>query len=138
MILTKYKPKNSFPSLLDDFMKSDLFFDDFMIKNSRSPTYDVIENESQYTIEMHLSGYKKKDLKLDVEDGMLIVSGERKEKEDTKYNFKGSSYGSFKNSFTLPKDVSVDKIDAEYVDGVLNITIPKDQEKIKSKLIEIK
>lgn len=136
-MLTKYK--NNKPShIFNDFINDYHFFDDFISKNNNTISYDVIENDSNYELEVHLSGFNKEDLNLDVEDGKLKISGERKEKDSINYTYRGSYYGKFEKLFNLPKEVSYEKIDAEYVNGVLKITIPKDMEKIKSKLIKIR
>lgn len=120
-----------------DVLFNDSLFDEFIPKTTNVP-FDVIENDDNYEIDLIVGGYNKKDFNLEVEDCKLLISGERVEKEDTKYNHKNSYFGKFKKSFTLPKDVLIDKIDAEYVDGVLNVTVPKDKELISSKTIVVR
>lgn len=120
-----------------DHLFSDRFFDDYLPKTTNVP-FDVVETDDEYKIDLLLAGFEKEDFSLEVEDGKLIISGERKESEDTKYNVKQSYFGIIKKTFTLPKDVVVDKIDAEYVNGVLKVKVPKDRELIRSKLIEVR
>ncbi len=75
-----------------------------------------------------------------VEDGVLTLSGERrqeKEEKNTKYHRIERSYGSFVRSFSLPEVVDETKVKAEYKDGVLNLHLPK-SEKAKPRAIEVK
>ncbi len=79
-------------------------------------------------------------MKVNVENGQLTISGERKfEKEEKgrKYHRIERSYGSFLRSFTLPEGVSGEKVAADFKDGVLQVHLPKD-EKAKPKAIEVK
>lgn len=116
---------------------NDSLFDEIIPRTSNVP-YDVIEDDDSFEINLVVAGLNKEDINLEVEEGELIVTGERFEKEDVKYNHKNSYYGKFKKKFTLPKDVLVDKIDAEYVNGVLNVKVPKDKELISSKTIVVR
>ncbi|MEO1785306.1 Hsp20/alpha crystallin family protein [Thermodesulfobium sp. 4217-1] len=95
------------------------------------PAIDVFEKEGNIEIELEAPGIKEEDLKIKIEDGMLIISGERKfEKEDKKENYyrMERSYGSFSRSFSLPDNVERDKIGAKYENGLLKITLPKKPE----------
>jgi len=85
-----------------------------------------------------LPGFKKEDVSIDVDDGVLTVKGERTAQEETIFNRKGSFYGKFEKSFTLPEEVLADEISASFEDGILTLEIPKDVEKKLSKTIEIK
>ena len=85
-----------------------------------------------------LPAFKKENFNLFVDNDKLTVEGERTLNEETKYNTKQSYFGSIKRTYTLPNFVDANKIKSEYVDGVLNITIPKLKEKITKKTIEIK
>jgi HSP20 family protein len=95
------------------------------------PAMDVYEKEGNIIIELEAPGIKEEDLKIKVEDGMLIINGERKfEKEDKKENYYRieRSYGSFSRSFSLPDNIEKDKIEARYENGLLKITLPKKPE----------
>jgi|YelNatPaOPRAMG01_1025707.scaffolds.fasta_scaffold281426_1 HSP20 family protein len=95
------------------------------------PAIDVFEKEGNIEIELEAPGIKEEDLKIKIEDGMLIISGERKfEKEDKKENYyrMERSYGSFSRSFSLPDNIERDKIGAKYENGLLKITLPKKPE----------
>ena len=83
---------------------------------------------------------KKEEIKINVHNDVLSISGERKyEKEEKgkKYHRVERAYGSFMRSFTLPEDADSSKVHADYKDGVLQIHLPK-LEKAKSKAIEVK
>jgi HSP20 family protein len=88
-------------------------------------------------VNLALAGFKKKDITLKIEDNSLIISGERKKDESKKYNLRQSAYGKFRKVYTLPEDINSDKITAKMEDGILHIEIPKDQLKLKKRLIDI-
>ena len=105
-----------------------------------APRADMSETEDKYTVHMDLPGVSKKDLKVNLEDDMLTISGERKVDETQKgedFYRRERSYGSFYRGFTIPKSVKQDKIEATFKDGVLTVNIPK-VEKSKPRHIEIK
>ncbi len=105
------------------------------------PTVNTREDEKAYHIEVDLPGVKKEDIHVDISDGVLTISGERKFKKEVKekdYYKVESSFGKFERSFRLPEDVKEDDIKAETKDGVLNITLPKVKKEEKKKKIEVK
>jgi HSP20 family protein len=104
------------------------------------PLTDIYENNDNYYIKADLPGVKKGDVKISYNDGTLSISGERaqeKETKETKYHRVERSFGKYYRSFNLPKEIKNDKIEAEFVDGQLNVTIPKAEE-VKPKQIDIK
>jgi HSP20 family protein len=105
-----------------------------------SPLVDITEDEKEYVIKAEIPEMKKEDIKLNVHDDVLTITGERKyEKEEKgkKYHRVERAYGSFMRSFTLPENADGSKISAEYKDGLLKVHLPK-SEKAKSKAIEVK
>lgn len=105
-----------------------------------SPVVDISEDDKEYAIKAELPDVKKEDIKLNVHDDVLTITGERKyEKEEKgkKYHRIERAYGSFVRSFTLPEDADGTKVTAEYKDGMLNVRLPK-SEKAKPKTIEVK
>lgn len=143
MTLIKYNPNRFYPSTFNSFV--DRFFNDDFIGNgtskSFSPQVDIAESEKQFEIQFALPGMKKEDIHIDVDGDQLTVSGERKmQNEKTEKNFHSveSYYGSFKRSFYLPDTANVEKIDASYKDGILEVIIPKDAKKENKRLISIK
>jgi HSP20 family protein len=104
------------------------------------PPVDIIEDSKEYTVKVELPGLTKENVKVTVEDGVLEITGERKEEKeekDKKHHRIERSYGSFRRSFTLPEDSSGEKVSAEFKDGVLKVHLPKDQT-AKPKSVEVK
>lgn len=105
-----------------------------------SPLVDITEDEKEYVVKAEIPEMKKEDIKLNVHDDLLTITGERKyEKEEKgkKYHRVERAYGSFMRSFTLPEDADSSKVSAEYKDGLLKVHIPK-SEKAKPKTTEVK
>ena len=110
--------------------------------NVFTPRVDVTEDNDNLYVHAEIPGVDKKDINVSVTDGVLTISGEKKNetRDENKNYFRiERTSGSFSRSFTLPTDVMTDKISAEYKDGVLNITLPKSEEaKVVEKKVEIK
>lgn len=105
-----------------------------------SPKVDIVETDKEFTIKAELPDVKKEDVKVNIENGELCISGERKqEKEENgkKFHRIERFYGSFMRSFTLPGNVDETNIKAEFKDGMLNLSLPKTGE-TKPKAIEVK
>lgn len=104
------------------------------------PSVDISETETEYAIHAHLPGLAKDDVKVTVENGLLTMSGERKQRSEEKtrrFHRVETSYGKFVRSFSLPDDADDTKVVAEFKDGVLNVRVPK-TEKAKPKTVEVK
>ena len=89
---------------------------------------DVAEDENAFLIHADVPGYSREDLKVEVEDGILNISAEKKEEKEEKndhYHVRERCFGSFSRSFSLPKHVASEKIEATVKDGVLTVTVPK-------------
>ncbi len=101
---------------------------------------DISEDDKEYLIKAEIPEMKKEDIKLNVHDDVLMITGERKykkEEKDKRYHRVERAYGSFMRSFTLPEDADGSKVNAEYKDGMLKVHLPK-AEKAKPKAIEVK
>lgn len=133
MTLVRWNPLrtlNTLPSELDRF------FGDFGLNYNDSdsvwrPTVDLSETEENYEVKAEIPGMDKKDIKVEVHDHVLTLSGEKKheEKVDGKnYHRIERSYGKFERSFRLPKEVKAEEIKAKYENGVLIVDIPKVEE----------
>lgn len=127
----------SFSGMLDRF-----FNDSFGVALKQfNPAVDIAEDEKSYEIHVAVPGVKKQDFKIDLVDGKLTISGERKleEKKDGKnYHSLETQYGSFSRSFFIPEDVKEDKVEATYEDGLLKLNLPKNEKKISKASIEVK
>ncbi|SFQ36453.1 Hsp20/alpha crystallin family protein [Hymenobacter arizonensis] len=128
----------SFSSMLDRF------FQDSVAGRGRvsafSPQVDAYETEKGYQIEVALPGLKREDIKVDFHQGRLTISGERhfkNEQNDRRYHMVESSYGSFSRSFQLPDTVEPRQIEAQFEDGVLRVTVPKNEEKTMRHQIQV-
>ena len=92
------------------------------------PPVDIYEDDQRLTFKVEVPGIDEKDIKVEVENNVLTVRGERKLEKDIKEeNFRRMErhYGAFSRSFTLPSIVDPDKIEANYTNGVLAIQMPK-------------
>jgi len=106
-------------------------FDDFFQQEKSLPAVNVAEDQDNFKIELAAPGLKKEDFKINVNNGVLMISSEKKqesEKKEENYTRREFQYSSFLRSFTLPTSVDSDKISASYRDGILNINIPKREE----------
>ncbi len=106
------------------------------------PLADLWEEDDRYVLQVEMPGVKKEDVKLTVQDGVLILQGERKQRElpeDANYLRNEITYGEFSRSIILPNKADVEKISANYKDGVLEVVIPKkEEEKPKEVKIQVK
>ncbi len=123
---------HSIPSLIDEFLNSDLWPITEASRNYyKVPAVNISENEKDYRIEVAAPGMKKDDFKVDLDDNVLTISSEienKKEEKKDNYVRREFSFNSFKRSFILPDSVETEKIGATYTDGVLHITVPKSEE----------
>lgn len=103
------------------------------------PRADVEDRGNDLVATFDLPGMKKEQIKIDVTDSILTVSGERQiEKEDRKLLTKEISYGSFSRTINLPEKVQAEKAAAKYENGVLEITLPKAGPSQKATKVTIK
>jgi HSP20 family protein len=105
-----------------------------------SPAVDIQETDNEFILKADLPDVKKEDVKVELEDGVLTVEGERrKEKEEKGKRFHKieRAYGKFVRHFTLPTEVDGPNVKAEFKDGVLNVRLPK-AVNAKPKAIDVK
>jgi HSP20 family protein len=104
------------------------------------PAVDIRETPDALEVIAELPGLTKEDVNITLENGVLTLSGERKFEKDVKqenYHRIERAYGRFTRSFTLPSNVAGDRVAAAFKDGVLRVTLPK-QDEAKPRKIEIK
>jgi HSP20 family protein len=126
--------------VFDHFIQGGIRADEAVQASYWTPAVDIAEFENEYVVKMELAGVNKDDVKISLESNILTVKGEKKQEKDEKdMNVRHieRSYGSFQRSFTLPKRVKSDSIDAVFTEGVLSISLPKAEE-AKPKQIEVK
>lgn len=139
MTLVKYSRPNRniagkhFSDIMDEF------FNEAVASRSSTftPSINISETEDQLNIEVEIPGMKKEDININVENSTLTISGERKQKTEEdgrRFHRVETSYGAFNRSFQLPDHVEEESIEAEYKDGVLNISMGKREEKLKKQI----
>jgi HSP20 family protein len=105
-----------------------------------APACDIYESDDAIIVKADLPEVKRENISVSFENNTLTIRGERKFEEETKrenYHRVERSYGEFIRSFALPAFVDAAKINAEFKDGVLRVTLPK-REEAKPKQVEIK
>ncbi len=112
------------------------------IKAVSKPAVNVKETEQAFVLEVAAPGLQKTDFQIKVEKDVLSIANEVKNESETKtdhYKRKEFNYQAFKRSFTLPENVNVESITAEYKDGILHVTLAKNEkEKEALKIVEVK
>lgn len=141
MNIVRFDPFNSFCGVNKGLSR---FFKEWEDESPRvssnwRPSVDIFEDDDKLVLSVEVPGVDKKDIKINVENNVLSISGERKfEQEEKKDNFRRIErrFGSFYRSFTLPRAVDTEKIEATTKNGVLEITLPK-REEAKPRQIEV-
>ena len=143
MELVRWEPFAGFGDVRSVF--NDLFNENFGRSSAQPsmskwyPAVDVLESKESYLIRAELPGMKREDINVEVKDGTLLLSGERKSEkpaEGVEYRHVERSTAKFWRSFSLPETVKQDGIEATYKDGILEIRVPKAEE-AKPRQIEI-
>ncbi|QHL89473.1 Hsp20 family protein [Nibribacter ruber] len=128
----------TFSSLLDNF------FNEAVTSRKAvgfTPQVDLWETKEAYAVEVALPGLKKEDIHVEFQEGVLTVSGERKQREESqeqKYRRVESNYGKFSRSFQLPEQVDGAAINAQFENGVLHISLLKVEVKVVKHQISVK
>ena len=148
-LLKKNRP--IFPSVVNDFFNSEkalipsIFDLDRGIMDigisSLLPDANIMENDISYKIELAAPGLEKEDFIIEMQDGILNISAEKKEekkKEDKNFKIKEFSYDSFSRSFSLAENCNSDKIEATYDNGILCLSIPKKELTLSKPVKQIK
>ena len=133
MTLVKWNPNRS---LISDF---DRIFDNMFnidlpmhsVGNSYSLAVDIQESEKEFILSADMPGLNKKEVSIDIHDGLITIKGERIKEDKISfddYRIHERQFGSFNRSFRLPDNVNEDKISAKFTNGELLITLPKSKE----------
>ena len=133
--IARLEPFRGLSTLQDQFNR--LFNEQFRNHAEESalttwaPSVDIYETPNELVVKADLPDVNEKDIDVRVENNLLTLRGERKfEKSVSEENYLRveRTYGSFSRSFSLPNTVDVEKIGAEYKNGVLTVTLPKREE----------
>ena len=141
MSIIHYNPIDYKPATFSGLV--DRLFNDSLSRNGGStfvPKVDIIENENSFELQLAVPGLNKEDFKIELNDRELAISGERKvsnEKKDKNFHTIETQYGSFYRSFQIPENVDGTKINAKYNNGILELTLPKDEKKVSKQSIRI-
>ena len=106
-----------------------------------SPEIEVKQNDGEFIVRTDLPGLKKDDVKVELTDNLLTISGERKDEKEEKregYYRSERSYGSFYRQVPLPQGAKTDTAKAEFIDGVLQITMQAPAREPTARRLEIK
>jgi HSP20 family protein len=145
MSLIRWEPFTGIDDFLDRLGPSMLgrwprFSTESGVRAEWAPAADISESEKEYLVKAELPGVKREDVTLTIDDGLITISGERKqekEQKDEKLHRVERFYGSFTRSFTVPDNVDQKAIRAESKDGVLYVHLPKAKTE-KSSPVQIK
>jgi len=130
--------RSEFDRLFDSFFNPR--YEEETALSAFSPAVDIVEEDQAYQVHVELPGLSKDDIKLNIKDNYLSISGEKKREsqvEEKNYQRTERIFGSFQRNFRLSDSVESEKIEAEFKDGVLDIVIPKKKESL-AKQIEVK
>jgi HSP20 family protein len=137
MTLVRWQPAHDWSGLGSDV---DRFFDAFFQARGRDsdrfarwvPAMDLVETEDSLVLKADLPGLREDDVTVEVNDNVLTVSGERRaehERKEDGYHRVERSFGQFSRSVTVPEGIDEDKVTASFNDGVLEVRIPKPEER---------
>ena len=141
MSLVHYKPANLFDQFNDEMNRYFSMTREGAANQEREwqPAVDIREEETRYLITADIPGVNSKDIDVTLEDGVLSIKGERSTETDVSeagYRRRERTHGTFMRQFTLPDTVNANGISAAAKDGVLEVTIPK-QDKPAAKKITV-
>ena len=132
MTLIKWQPKpmnvfDDMDTMIHSFFNTDW---NFPVRDTRnwSPAVDVKETDNSFVLTADISGLTKKDIKVNVANGKLSISGERTyetDQENDNYHYRERRFGTFDRSFKLPDTVDEEKISASFKNGILIVALPK-------------
>jgi len=136
--------QNEFNNLFDNFWRNRNFspavFEGELAKFQ--PNINIAENDDAYVVSAELPGMDEKNIELELKGNSLVLKGEKKEEHEEKKRgrvYSERRYGSFYRQIPLPDEVKVEKVEAKFKNGVLNIELPKTEKaKTSHKQIEIK
>jgi HSP20 family protein len=123
--------KRSFRPFYMGSIFDDGFFPVMSNNTSSKPAVNIKEDEKSFILDLAVPGIDKKELKIDINEDLLTISSETKNESEENtdgYKRKEFSYSSFCRSFQIPENVSKDKIEANYRDGILSVALPKIEE----------
>ncbi|MCP4551277.1 MAG: Hsp20/alpha crystallin family protein [Bacteroidetes bacterium] len=138
MNLVRWNNQPRVTNFFDNAFLNEMLTNEYQSTNCRKPATNIVENEDNFELNLAVPGLEKEDIKIDLEDNLLTISAEKEaENKEVNYSRKEFTYNAFSRSFKLPKTVETEKIKADYINGVLNIKLPKMAEAKFKKAIKI-
>jgi HSP20 family protein len=137
MALVRWDPVRDLDSLQSDMNRLfDRFFDTGRSANGAAvrrwvPAMDLVESEDHLVLRADLPGMREDDVEIEIKDGVLTVSGERKAEHEEKgegFHRVERAFGRFSRSLSLPDGIDAGKVAAKFENGVLEVTVPKPEE----------
>jgi HSP20 family protein len=95
--------------------------------NWHSPAIDLYEKDGRYVVEAAMPGLKRDDINIEIADNRLTLSAKRQEnktEESERYHYREVRRGAFSRSIAFPREIDAEKVEAEYKDGMLRVTVP--------------
>ncbi len=141
MSIIRYNADDFVPTSFSNLV--DRFFNESLTRSGGStfvPKVDILEKDQAFELHVAAPGMNKEDFKIDLKDNYLTISGERKftnEKKDKNFHSVETQYGAFSRSFSLPENVDATRINAKYNNGILELSIPKDEKKVIAQSIKV-
>ena len=130
MRIVKYNNNNAFPSLMNEFFNDDLRMNLFNRRHS-VPSVNSLENNDSFEIDLAVPGMKKDDFTIELNDKILVISSDNSNYDQSeRIRLNEFNYSSFQRSFRVPESVELDKIKANYKNGILKIKLPKRKDSI--------
>ncbi|MGL5235623.1 MAG: Hsp20/alpha crystallin family protein [Empedobacter falsenii] len=120
---------NYFPFGFENAMRPK--FETFVNSQNQFPAVNIKENEDSFEILLAAPGLNKEDFSIEIDENILKISSEFKQNEEVKeekFSRKEFNFSSFKRAFTLPETINEDKIEASYINGILQLVLPKKEE----------
>ena len=135
MAVVRFDPSREVDSLQSEVNRAfDVFFGNGGGSPSRRwvPAMDLFETEGELVLRADLPGLSREDVQIEIKDNVLTISGERRaegQEEAEGYLRVERTFGSFVRSLSLPRGVEADAVAAEFTDGVLEVRVPKPEER---------
>jgi HSP20 family protein len=140
--------RRRFPGFTDIFEEMDRLWETFPVawrsnagRQRMLAALDVFEKDGKLHINAELPGMKEKDIEIEVDEGVLTISGEKQDEREVKednYYRSERTYGSFRRQVALPAGADTDDVTANFKDGVLKISMPVKAPESSAKRIEVK
>ena len=133
MNLVQTYNKRFSPSALDNWLTSDWFQTREPFGISQSPAVNIQETDKAFILELVAPGLSKDDLQVDIENDLISLASQVEQSTEHKANYTRREYqfAAFRRTFSIPENVNSKKIDAQYSNGILTVTLPKKDDAVQ-------